>query len=88
MNSSITSPVNLGNPEEYTILDTAKLILEKIETKSKLTFSDLPKDDPIKRKPDISKAKAELNWQPKTPFTNGVDKTINYFKEILKWKYV
>lgn len=83
MDSSITTPVNLGNPEEYTILDTAKLILNKINTNSKLVFKDLPQDDPIKRKPDISKAEKELNWKPKTTFADGLDKTIRYFQEII-----
>lgn len=83
MDSSIITPVNLGNPEEYTILDTAKLILNKINTNSKLVFKDLPQDDPIKRKPDISKAEKELNWKPKTTFADGLDKTIRYFQEII-----
>lgn len=81
MNSDISTPVNLGNPQEYTILETAKLILEKIKTKSKIVFKDLPKDDPAKRKPDIQKAHKELNWQPKISFSEGLDKTIAYFKE-------
>lgn len=81
MNSDISTPTNLGNPQEYTILETAKLILEKIDTKSKIIFKDLPKDDPIKRKPDIQKARQELNWQPKISFSKGLDKTIAYFKE-------
>lgn len=83
MNSNIVSPVNLGNPQEYTILDTANLILKKIETKSKLVFKDLPKDDPIKRKPDILKATNELDWEPKVSFSDGLDKTILYFKEMV-----
>lgn len=81
MNSNISTPVNIGNPQEYTILETAKLIIEKIETKSKIVFKDLPKDDPVKRKPDIKKARHELNWQPEISFSEGLDKTIAYFKE-------
>lgn len=81
MNSDITTPVNLGNPIEYTILDTAKIILSKIETESKIVYRNLPQDDPIKRKPDITKAKKELNWTPKYSFNEGLDRTIAYFKE-------
>lgn len=84
MNSDIETPVNIGNPEEYTILETAKIILSKIKTNSKITFKTLPQDDPIKRKPDISKAKENLNWQPKTPLDKGLDKTIEYFSKIIK----
>ena len=83
MNSSITTPINLGNPNEYTILDTAKIILSKIETNSKIIHKELPQDDPIKRKPDISKAQSELNWQPKIDLNEGLDETISYFKELI-----
>ena len=83
MASNITTPTNLGNPIEYTILKTAKIIISKTNSQSKLTFKDLPKDDPQKRKPDISKAKKELNWEPKISLNEGLDKTITYFKEII-----
>ena len=83
MNSSITTPTNLGNPKEYSILETAKIILSKIETNSKIIYKDLPQDDPIKRKPDISKAQKELDWQPKIDLNEGLDKTISYFKELI-----
>jgi len=83
MNSSITTPINLGNPKEYSILETAKIILSKIETNSKIIYKELPQDDPIKRKPDILKAQNELNWQPKIDLNEGLDKTISYFKELI-----
>ena len=83
MNSNITTPTNLGNPIEYTILKTAKIIISKTNSKSKIIYKDLPKDDPIKRKPDISKAKKELNWEPKISLNEGLDKTIAYFKGII-----
>lgn len=83
MNSNITTPTNLGNPIEYTILKTAKIIISKTNSKSKIIYKDLPKDDPIKRKPDISKAKKELAWEPKISLNEGLDKTIAYFKGII-----
>ena len=83
MNSNIITPTNLGNPIEYTILKTAKIIISKTNSKSKIIYKDLPKDDPIKRKPDISKAKKELAWEPKISLNEGLDKTIAYFKGII-----
>ena len=83
MNSNITTPTNLGNDDEYTILKTAELIIQKTNSKSKLIFKELPQDDPIKRKPDLTKAKKELNWEPKIKLDEGLNKTIAYFKEII-----
>ena len=83
MASNITTPTNLGNPIEYTILKTAKIIISKTNSQSKLIFKNLPIDDPQKRKPDISKAKKELNWEPKISLNEGLDNTILYFKEII-----
>ncbi len=83
MASNITTPTNLGNPIEYTILKTAKIIISKTNSQSKLIFKNLPIDDPQKRKPDISKAKKELNWEPKISLNEGLDNTISYFKEII-----
>ena len=82
--SEIIGPINLGNPSERTILNLAKLILSKINTKSKIIFKDLPQDDPIKRKPDITLAKNVLNWQPQISIEEGLDKTIEYFEKKLK----
>ena len=67
MNNSddFIGPINLGNDSEYSILDIAKIILDKINTKSKIVFKELPNDDPKMRKPDITKAKLILNWEPK-----------------------
>ena len=84
MNSDISTPINIGNPEEYTILETAKIVLSKIETSSKITYKDLPQDDPFKRKPDISKAKKYLNWNPKTSLNEGLNNTIEYFRKTIK----
>ncbi|MBR5304881.1 MAG: SDR family oxidoreductase [Candidatus Gastranaerophilales bacterium] len=84
MNSEYNKPVNLGNPEEYTIKQIAEIILEKIpQSKSKIVFKDLPQDDPVKRKPDITVAKQVLNWQPEIKLSDGLDKTIEYLKEVL-----
>ena len=81
-----TGPVNLGNPEEYRIIDLAQKIIELTGSKSKLIFRPLPQDDPKKRCPDIRLAKKRLNWSPKTPLEEGLKKTIEYFEEILRKK--
>ena len=77
-------PVNLGNPSERTILDFAKLIIELTNSNSKIIFKPLPKDDPTRRKPNITLAKEKLDWEPKTDIKEGLMKTIQYFHEILK----
>lgn len=79
-NDDFIGPVNLGNPDEITILDLAKLIVKKCSSKSKIIYKQLPEDDPIQRKPSISLAKEKLNWQPKVSLDCGLDKTIEYFK--------
>lgn len=79
-----TGPINLGNNSERTILDFAELIIKMTGSKSKIIFKDLPIDDPTQRKPDLTLAKQKLNWQPKTDIKVGVEKTIEYFKEMLK----
>jgi len=76
-------PVNLGNPDEYTVLDAAKLIINMTQSKSKIIFKDLPQDDPLKRKPDIFLAITKLNWKPKIKFEEGLKKTISYFKNMI-----
>jgi UDP-glucuronate decarboxylase len=72
-------PINIGNPDERTILEIAELIKEKTNSKSDIIFMDLPKDDPKKRFPDITKAKNILKWEPKIALNDGLDKTIEYF---------
>ena len=72
--------INLGNPNEMTILDLAKLIKEMTGSSSEIVFEKLPQDDPKKRKPDISKAKKLLDWEPKVDLRTGLEKTIKYFK--------
>lgn len=73
-------PVNLGNPSERTILDFAKMIIEKTNSKSKIIHKELPSDDPMQRKPDLTIANRELGWQPSTDITVGLEKTIKYFE--------
>jgi len=77
-------PVNIGNPNEFTILELAETIIRLTNSKSKLVFNSLPKDDPQQRKPDISLAREKLDWSPKIELEEGLKKTIEYFDEILK----
>lgn len=75
----ITGPINLGNPDEFTIEELAEKILEKTGSNSPITYKPLPQDDPLQRQPDISLARKLLNWQPKISLDRGLDKTIAYF---------
>ena len=75
-------PVNLGNPDEFTIKELAELVIEMTGSKSKLVYQPLPADDPTRRRPDISLAKEKLGWEPKIPLKEGIAKTINWFKTI------
>lgn len=76
-------PVNIGNPGEFTILELAQLVLEMTGSSSELSFRPLPQDDPLQRKPDITLAKKELQWEPSIPLREGLAKTIAYFREEL-----
>jgi len=83
MNNSdnFTGPVNLGNPDEFTIKELAQKVLKLIpESKSQIEYKQLPDDDPIRRRPDISQALTKLNWEPKIKIDEGLIKTIAYFK--------
>ncbi len=75
-------PVNIGNPGEFTIRELAELVIELTGVSSKLVMKPLPADDPTRRRPDISLAKAKLDWQPKIPLREGLTKTIDWFKSI------
>ena len=81
---SFKGPVNLGNPDEFKIIELAEKVIEKTNSKSKIVFKPLPSDDPLMRKPDISLAKKELNWEPYVKLDKGLDKTIHYFEELIK----
>jgi UDP-glucuronate decarboxylase len=77
---NVSTPINLGNPSEMSVLELAELIIHKVGTSSKIVYRELPQDDPTKRKPDIQKAKKILNWQPTIDIGMGLDLTIKYFK--------
>lgn len=78
-------PVNVGNPVEFTMLELAKLVIEKINSKSKIIYLPLPQDDPTQRQPNIDLAKKELGgWEPKVKLEEGLVKTIAYFEQVLK----
>jgi len=83
MQLPVTGPINLGNPEEHSILHVANKIQIMTKTKSVLTFKELPKDDPIQRKPDISYAIHLFGWKPKISLDQGLKHTINFFKQTL-----
>jgi len=82
---SFTGPVNLGNPEEVTVLEVAKLVLELTCSKSEIEFRPLPQDDPKRRKPDITLARQTLGWEPMAKLEEGFITTIQYFKECLRF---
>jgi UDP-glucuronate decarboxylase len=75
-------PVNLGNPDEFTIRELAELTLELTGSKSKLAFEPLPADDPVRRQPDITLARERLGWEPKVKLREGLKKTIDWFRTI------
>jgi UDP-glucuronate decarboxylase len=80
-----TGPVNLGNPDEFTIRELADLVVELTGSRSRIVYRDLPVDDPVRRQPDITLAKAKLKWQPATPLREGLKKTIDWFRTI-RWE--
>ena len=85
MNSAedITGPVNLGNPGEFTMLELAEEVLRQTGSRSKLVHKELPKDDPKQRRPEITKAKELLGWEPKVPLREGLAKTIEYYRGLM-----
>jgi UDP-glucuronate decarboxylase len=76
----LVGPINLGNPNEFSMLELAQKIVLKTESKSKINFLPLPEDDPKQRRPDISKAQSRLGWSPSVSLDDGLDRTIGYFK--------
>ncbi|MEI6889007.1 MAG: UDP-glucuronic acid decarboxylase family protein [Bacteroidota bacterium] len=86
MNSreDFTGPVNIGNPGEFTMIELAEKVIQLTNSKSKLVYMPLPTDDPLQRQPDITLAKKELGWEPTIPLEEGLKKTIEYFKTIVK----
>jgi UDP-glucuronate decarboxylase len=81
---SLIGPINLGNPGEFTIMQLAEMTIKLIGSKSKIIHKELPADDPVRRKPDISKARKHLEWEPSIDLETGLKKTIEYFDSILK----
>ena len=79
----ITGPINMGNPNEFTILELAELVLKFTSSQSKIIFKALPEDDPKQRQPDITLAKQNLGWKPKVNLDDGLKETIVYFKKLL-----
>jgi len=77
-----TGPVNLGNPQEFSILELAEKIIALTQSKSKIVFKPLPQDDPLQRKPNIELAKDKLNWQPRTELEEGLERTVEFFKTL------
>jgi UDP-glucuronate decarboxylase len=80
---SLVGPINLGNPNEFTMLELAEKVIAKTGSKSKLRFEPLPQDDPKQRQPDITKAKSQLGWEPKIQLGEGLDSTIAYFRSVV-----
>ena len=80
---TVTGPMNLGNPKEFSILELAEKVIELIGSKSSITFSALPFDDPKQRQPDISYARKTIGWEPKITLEEGLQPTIDYFRNIL-----
>jgi len=80
---TLPTPVNIGNPGEFSMLELAEKVIQMTGTTSKIVFQDLPQDDPKQRKPDIAKAKEFLNWEPTIRLEEGLQKTIDYFRSIV-----
>ena len=76
-------PINLGNPVEFTMMELAQLVIKLTNSTSKLVHMPLPADDPMQRKPDITLAKQNLQWEPKVQLETGLTKTIAYFETLL-----
>ena len=81
---SVTGPINLGNPTEFSILELASLVIEMTGSRSPIVHRPLPRDDPRQRQPDISKARALLGWEPGVALDDGLAKTVAYFQELVR----
>lgn len=79
----LPEPINLGNPNEFTVLELAEMVIALTGSKSKISFHPLPGDDPRQRRPDITKARTIFDWEPKVEIDEGVGKTINYFQQLI-----
>jgi len=85
MNSpeGFTGPVNIGAPQEFTILELAKTLIRITDSPSRIVFLPLPQDDPVQRRPDIALAREKLGWEPRVPLAEGLEKTIAYFRKLV-----
>lgn len=88
LETDVQTPVNLGNPDERTILDVAELIIERTGSDSEITHEPLPPQDPQVRRPDISKARAVLDWEPTIGLEEGLDHSIEYFESVVKKRII
>jgi UDP-glucuronate decarboxylase len=79
-NEEISGPINLGNPNEFTMLELAEKVIETTNSKSKIEYLELPKDDPKQRRPDIEKANQMLGWKPTVELREGLELTTEYFR--------
>ena len=79
----VTGPINIGNPGEFTIAELADMVIEKTGTSSVIEYLPLPTDDPVRRQPDITRARQVLGWEPTIPLSEGLDRTIGYFRATL-----
>jgi dTDP-glucose 4,6-dehydratase len=79
--SELPGPVNIGNPNEFTIMDCARLVLKVTGSKSKIAYEPLPQDDPRQRRPDITLARTKLGWEPKIDLESGLRLSLNYFRQ-------
>ena len=84
MASNYTQPVNLGNPDEYTILKFAEMIQKEVNPDAKIVHKDATEDDPKKRKPNIERAKKEILWEPRIPVQQGIAETVEYFRRYIE----
>jgi len=80
--SPVTEPVNIGNPNEMTILELARMVIELTGSRSEIVFRELPQDDPKQRRPDITRARTLLGWEPTTPLREGLCRTVEYFRRL------
>jgi UDP-glucuronate decarboxylase len=81
--AAVAGPINLGNPEEFSIQELATLAIEMTGSRSKIVHRPRPEDDPRQRRPDISRAQETLGWKPKTKLKEGLSRTIAYFEQLL-----
>ncbi|WP_431156715.1 UDP-glucuronic acid decarboxylase family protein [Winogradskyella poriferorum] len=81
---AFTGPVNIGNPDEFKIIELAEKVIQLTNSKSKIVYQPLPSDDPLMRQPDIALAKNELDWEPNVKLDEGLEKTIAFFKQVIK----